>query len=113
MIRIYLRYVPRYPISDARKKEMVFISQGTHLISEVRARVLFYFIQAYTYLGIYLTLQKVFQILRYTCLNSKSGRKFLCLPYLHEVDICSKDLPRLLPILTRRDKGYRLTAGSS
>lgn len=29
------------------KKEMVFISQGTHLISEVRARVLFYFIQAY------------------------------------------------------------------
>lgn len=48
MIRVYLRYVPRYPISDARKKEMVFISQGTHLISEVRARVLFYFIQAYT-----------------------------------------------------------------
>lgn len=50
MIRVYLRYVPRYPISDARKKEMVFISQGTYLISEVRARVLFYFIQAYTYL---------------------------------------------------------------
>lgn len=46
MIRVYLKYVPRCPISDTRKKEMVFISQGTHLISEVRARVLFYFIQA-------------------------------------------------------------------
>lgn len=56
------------------KKEMVFISQGIHLISEVRARVLFYFIQAYTYLGIYSTLRskKVFQILHLFELESSS-----------------------------------------
>lgn len=53
-------------------------------------------------------LQKVFQILRLFELE-------ISFAYLHEVDTCiySKDLLRLLPILLRRDKGYRLTACGS
>lgn len=79
------------------KKEMVFISQGTYLISEVRARVLFYFIQAYTYLGIYSTLRskRYFSDTTLVWTRNLVGNSFAYLPCLDIVFI--KNLLRLVP----------------